>query len=62
VSANWNGIVSKATGGLTKKTGTLTLTSPKTKLSGCFNLTINGITAKGYSFNAASGRTAQVCR
>ena len=57
-----NGIVSKATGGLTKKTGTLTLTSPKTKLSGCFNLTINGITAKGYSFNAASGRTAQVCR
>ena len=62
VSANWNGVVSKATGGLTKKTGTLTLTSPKTKLSGCFNLTINGITAKGYSFNAASGRTAQVCR
>lgn len=62
VSANWNGIVSKATGGLTRKTGTLTLTSPKTKLSGCFNLTINGITAKGYSFNAASYRTAQVCR
>jgi PKD repeat protein len=62
VSASWNGIVSRATGGLTRRTGTLTLNSPKTKLSGCFNLTINGITAKGYSFNAASGRTAQVCR
>jgi PKD repeat protein len=62
VSASWNGIVSKTTGGLTRTAGTLTLNSPRTKLSGCFNLTINGITAKGYLFNAASYRTAQVCR
>jgi PKD repeat protein len=62
VSANWNGIVSKATSGVTRKAGTLTFNSPKTTLSGCFNLTISNITAKGYSFNAASYRTAQVCR
>lgn len=62
VSASWNGIVSKTTAGLTRTAGTLTLNSPRTKLSGCFNLTVNGITAKGYLFNAASYRTAQVCR
>ena len=62
VYATWNGIVSKSVAPNTKRTGSVTLTSPKTLASGCFNLTINNITAKAYTFNAASYRTAQVCR
>ena len=58
----WNGIVSKSVSPLTAKTGKVTMTSPKTKATGCINLTINNITAKAFTFNAASYRNAQVCR
>jgi len=62
VHASWNGVVSKAVALSTRKTGTVTLNSPKTRAAGCINLTINNITSKAYAFNAASDRTAQVCR
>ena len=61
VYATWNGIVSKSVAVATKKTGLVTMTSPKTTAAGCINLTISNIVAKGLTFNAASYRTAQVC-
>lgn len=62
VSANWNGIVSKATTALTNRYGTVNFTSPKTKAVGCFNLTVTNIVSSGHPFNAASPRTSQACR
>jgi hypothetical protein len=62
VSANWNGIVVKATSALTNRYGTMNFTSPKTKALGCFNLTVTNIVSSGHPFNAASTRTSQACR
>jgi len=62
VSANWNGIVSKATTALTNKYGVVNFTSPKTKAAGCFNLNVTNIASSGHPFNAASPRTSQACR
>lgn len=62
VFASWNGIVGKSVAASTKSSGTVTLNSPKTSVAGCINLTISNISSKAYAFNAASYRTAQVCR
>lgn len=62
VSASWNGLVSQTVSGKTSTTGVLTLASPKTTATGCIGIKINSITAPSYTFNAASPRTAQICR
>jgi hypothetical protein len=61
VNAAWNGLVSKSVSAKTNTYGKVTITSPKTKASGCFNVTVNNITASGYPYNGATTRTAQVC-
>ena len=61
VNAAWNGLVTKAVTSKTNTSGMVTLTSPKTKAKGCFNVTINNIAASGYPYNGATVRTAQVC-
>ena len=62
VSANWNGVVSKSVSATTSKTGKITLTSPRTMTSGCFNLTVSGITSKTHKFNANGALSGQTCR
>jgi hypothetical protein len=61
VNAAWNGLVNKAASATTNTYGKVTLTSPKSKARGCFNVTINTIAANGYPYNGATTRTAQVC-
>jgi PKD repeat protein len=62
VSANWNGIVSKTVTATTNSYGKVTLTSPKTKAKGCFNLTVTNLVLTGYPFNQIPSHTAQSCR
>ncbi|PZF75600.1 PKD domain-containing protein [Aestuariivirga litoralis] len=62
VAANWNGITSKTQLATTNSSGRVTLTSPKTLASGCFNIYIDAVTIPAYPFNGASLRSAQVCR
>lgn len=62
VSVTWNGIVGKSSTGLTNASGKATFTSPKTKATGCFNLTVTGIAKTGYPFNGAAPHTDQACR
>jgi hypothetical protein len=53
VTGTWSGVVSATSSGTTSTSGSATLSSPKTSTSGTFTFTVTGITAAGYSYDAA---------
>lgn len=62
VSAVWSGVVSKSAALRSSRFGKTTFTSPATKIAGCYNLTITGISLAGYTVDQNSLRTTQICR
>ncbi|PZF78473.1 PKD domain-containing protein [Aestuariivirga litoralis] len=61
VTGTWSGVVTSSKVLKTKR-GKVTFNSPGSSASGCFVLTITGISLTGYSFNGAQLPTNQVCR
>lgn len=62
VNATWGGIVSTPAA-LKTRVGKATFNSPPTTESGCFTLTVTGISYPGYMFNSgAAAAVNQVCR
>ena len=53
VSGTWSGLVKASVSGVTGTDGTATFNSAKTKKSGVFTFTVNGVAASGYIFDAA---------
>lgn len=53
VSGNWTGIVSGTASGTTGADGSVALMSPKTRKSGTFTFTVTGVSASGYTYDAA---------
>ena len=42
--------------------GKATFTSPATKIAGCYTLTITNISLPGYTVDAGSLRSTEICR
>ena len=61
VTASWSGIVSKSAA-IKTKSGKAAFNSPPTTASGCYTLTVTGITLAGYSFDQSALPTTQICR
>ena len=59
VSAVWSGVVSKTSTLRSSRFGKTTFTSPPTKIAGCYNLTITGISLAGYTVDQGSLRTTR---
>jgi hypothetical protein len=53
VTGTWSGVVNGGKTAVTNASGVATLTSPQTKKSGTYKFTITGITASGYTYDAA---------
>ncbi len=62
VAATWSGIVSRSSSGTTASTGKVSFTSPSTRSSGCFKLTVTKITIAGYTFSQSPLLSNQICR
>jgi len=62
VAATWSGIVSRSSTGTTSSSGRVSFTSPSTRSTGCFKLTITKVTLAGYTFNQSPLPTNQICR
>lgn len=50
ISATWSGIVSGSASGTSDSSGSVTLTSPKTRESGTITLTVDGISGTGFTY------------
>ena len=61
VNASWSGVVSTVSTLRTKK-GKVTFNSPSSMDSGCFALSVTGISLAGYTFNPGATPTKQICR
>ncbi|MEJ1937752.1 hypothetical protein WDZ92_46765, partial [Nostoc sp. NIES-2111] len=61
VNASWSGVVSTVSALKTKK-GKVTFSSTTNINSGCFALSVTGITLAGYTFNPGATPSSEVCR
>lgn len=61
VNASWSGVVSTVSALKTKK-GKVTFSSTTSINSGCFALSVTGITLAGYTFNPGATPSSEVCR
>ena len=62
VSAVWGGVVSKTAALRSSRIGKATFTSPATRIAGCYTLTITNISLPGYTVDAGSLRSTEICR
>ena len=62
VSAVWGGVVSKTAALRSSRIGKATFTSPATTIAGCYTLTITNISLPGYTVDAGSLRSTEICR
>jgi PKD repeat protein len=53
VTARWSGLASDSESGVTDATGRVTFTSNGTRRDGTFTLTVNGISAAGYTYDSS---------
>jgi hypothetical protein len=51
ITGVWSGVVTASQSGITAGDGTVMFTSPKTKSSGEFVFSVNGVTASGYVYS-----------
>jgi hypothetical protein len=62
VSAVWSGVVSKAATLRSSRFGKANFTSPTSKATGCYTLTVTGISLAGYTVDQSSLRSREICR
>jgi len=62
VYATWSGVVSRSAARRSNRYGVASLISPGTATSGCYTLTVTGISFPGYAVDQSALPTKEICR
>lgn len=62
VCATWSGVVSRSAARRSNRYGVASLISPGTATSGCYTLTVTGISFPGYAVDQSALPTKEICR
>lgn len=61
VTGSWSGLVSGTATATTNKNGQVTFTSPTTRVTGCYRLTVTSVRLSGYTYSPATAPYNEIC-